>query len=81
MMFSHRLFKIADTPIVLGLLLVFVTWSAKNIAERVTATPLVEYRMTWMDNDKYEVWKKEYKTEVLKCGARTSLPNQKYNYF
>ncbi len=80
MIFKNNLFKLTDAPIILGLLLAFVAWGTKHIVDRVTATPIIEYRMGWMDKKQYDEWKEKYKTDVLTCDSRDALESEDYNY-
>lgn len=79
-MFTNNIFRMTDTPIVLGLLLVFITWSAKELIASATNTPLIEYHYRWMDESEYRKWSQKMRASALSCVDRSAVNGNDLNY-
>jgi len=76
-----KILKLEKTPVVLGLLLVFLTWTASHIIGRVTATPYLEYRISYLDGNEFETWKQKHNTDILDCKSKSPVSSRKGNIY
>lgn len=74
-------FKLKETSIVLGLILAFTTWGGKHIVDRFIDSPLIEYKVKWMNETKYEKWGRDYPELKIPSCSNTDILKIKNKYY